>query len=95
MNLYIYTDESGVFDYVHNDYFVYGGIIFLSKEEKDIAVRKYLHVERIVKNKEIYIDNPEIKGNSIFPKDKKKGCVSKTFKILLQEQLRDLSLFLR
>ena len=33
MNLYIYSDESGVFDKVHNDIYVYGGVLFLSKED--------------------------------------------------------------
>ena len=32
MNIYIYSDESGVFDKEHNDYFVFGGLIFLGIE---------------------------------------------------------------
>ena len=40
MDLFIYSDESGVFDKVHNEIFVYGGLIFLSKEEKDDYNRK-------------------------------------------------------
>ena len=47
MNIFVYSDESGVFDKVHNDIYVYGGIIFLSKEEKDNNVRKYLNVEKL------------------------------------------------
>lgn len=35
MDLFIYSDESGVFDKIHNEIFVYGGLIFLGKEEKD------------------------------------------------------------
>ena len=31
MDLYIYSDESGVFDKAHNEIFVYGGLIFLGK----------------------------------------------------------------
>ena len=31
MNIYIYSDESGVFDKEHNDYFVFGGLILLGK----------------------------------------------------------------
>lgn len=34
MNLYIYSDESGVFDKIHNNFYVYGGIICLNKEQK-------------------------------------------------------------
>ena len=29
MELHIYSDESGVFDKNHNDYFVFAGVIFL------------------------------------------------------------------
>lgn len=36
MDVYVYSDESGVFDSVHNDYFVFGGIIFFDKKNKDI-----------------------------------------------------------
>jgi len=37
MRIFIYSDESGVFDKKHNDLFVYGGIILLSKEQRDQA----------------------------------------------------------
>lgn len=30
MELFIYSDESGVFDSVHNDYYVYGGLILVN-----------------------------------------------------------------
>ena len=46
MDIYIYSDESGVFDKQHNDFFVFAGIIFLGKEEKDIWTRKYSHKEK-------------------------------------------------
>lgn len=46
MNLFVYGDESGVFDKAHNDLFVFGGLIFLDKESKDTAYRKYISAER-------------------------------------------------
>lgn len=49
MNIYIYSDESGVFDRVHNDVFVFGGLIFLSKEEKDRCANHYLAAERVIR----------------------------------------------
>lgn len=49
MDLFIYSDESGVFDKVHNEIFVYGGLIFLSKEEKDDYNRKYLTAEKAIR----------------------------------------------
>ena len=48
LNIFIYGDESGVFDKAHNDVFVFGGLIFLSKEEKDIEYRKFIHAENVL-----------------------------------------------
>ena len=47
MDIFVYADESGVFDRYHNDYFVFGGVIFLGKEQRDIARRRYISVERL------------------------------------------------
>lgn len=49
MEIFVYSDESGVFDKAHNDYFVFGGIIFLSRESRDRCARLYSHAEHIVK----------------------------------------------
>lgn len=46
MNIFVYGDETGVFDKKHNDVFVFGGLIFFGKEEKDAMHRKFLHAER-------------------------------------------------
>ena len=40
MNIYVYSDESGVFDRYHNDKFVFAGLIFLDKTSKDKMSRK-------------------------------------------------------
>ncbi len=50
MNLYIYSDESGVFDNKHENFFVFGGLIFLSKDERDNATRKYKAVEKQIRS---------------------------------------------
>ena len=70
MNIYVYSDESGVFDKVHNEIFVFGGLIFLSKEDKDIASRKYIHAERAIKNN--YNNGQELKACIVSNKDKGK-----------------------
>ena len=44
MDLYIYSDESGVFDKAHNEIFVYGGLIFLGK--RMIATENILQRKR-------------------------------------------------
>lgn len=46
MNIFVYSDESGVMDKKHNKYFVFGGVMFLSKEEKDNASHQYVAAEK-------------------------------------------------
>lgn len=49
MDVYIYSDESGVFDKEHNDFFVFGGVMFFGKEERDKWCRKYINAEKTIK----------------------------------------------
>ncbi len=51
MNLYIYSDESGVFDKKHNKHFVFGWLVLFSKSEKENISRKYLAVEKVLSKK--------------------------------------------
>ena len=46
MNIYVYSDESGVFDKYHNGTYVYGGLIILGKNNKDNLERKYMKAEK-------------------------------------------------
>ena len=79
MDLYIYSDESGVFDYKHNDIYVYGGLIFVGKDERDNYTRKYLSAERNIAK--AYPDGAELKASFVRNKDKlklfkaTKGCI--------------------
>lgn len=72
MDIYVYSDESGVFDVVHNDYYVYGGVIFLDKRDKDNENRKYIHMERAMKNTNSKFKNKELKANILSGKEKYK-----------------------
>lgn len=45
MNIYISSDESGVFDQANEKVFVYGGLICFSKDEADYLKRHYAKVE--------------------------------------------------
>ena len=65
MNIFIYSDESGVFDRVHNRYFVFGGVMFLSKEDRDICARKYTKAENDVKKKEELDRSDEAKASNV------------------------------
>jgi len=72
MDIFVYSDESGVFDKKHNDIFVFGGLIFLSKEEKDIAARKYIKAENAIRASNNYSAADELKASRITNKEKDK-----------------------
>lgn len=72
MNIFVYSDESGVLDKIHNDVYVFGGVVFLSKEEKDIASRKYSAAERIIRRSGEYASDTEIKASTISAAEKRK-----------------------
>lgn len=70
MNIYIYSDESGVFDKVHNDIFVFGGLILLGTEEKNVASRKYAHSEKVIRQNDNIEGFYELKATHITNKEK-------------------------
>lgn len=70
MNIYIYSDESGVFDYVHNQFYVYGGLILLGKEEKDYCERKFKNAEHSISQR--YKKGIELKASNISNSDRSK-----------------------
>lgn len=71
MDLFIYSDESGVFDKEHNEIYVYGGLIFLGKEQKDIYARKYMAAKKVLRSSK-YADDEELKACKISNKEKGK-----------------------
>lgn len=71
MDLFIYSDESGVFDKEHNEIFVYGGLIFLGKKQKDEYVRRYLAAEKAIRGGK-YTNGSELKACRITNKEKGK-----------------------
>lgn len=81
MDIYVYSDESGVFDVIHNDIFVFGGIVLFSQEDKDICTRKYIHAERSIQKLGAYSATQELKAS--FVSNKEKG---KLFRSLSQYQ---------
>ena len=70
MNIFIYSDESGVFDKIHNEYFVFGGLILLGKDSKEEWERLYRNAERAITPK--YQQNQELKASVVSNKDKGK-----------------------
>lgn len=70
MDIFIYSDESGVFDYVHNMYYVFGGLILVGKDAKDAQERKYRNAELSIAK---YYDlGMELKASNISPSHRAK-----------------------
>lgn len=94
MNIFVYSDESGVFDKVHNDIFVFGGIVFLSKDDRDIMSRKYSAAERIIRSSSKIPTSKELKAATITNSQKGKlyrslnGCY-KFAAIVEQKRVHD------
>lgn len=72
MNIYVYSDESGVFDKAHNDIYVYGGVIILGTENKDAWCRKYIAAEKIIYSSLKMNKKEELKASVIPNKHKGK-----------------------
>ena len=72
MNIYIYSDESGVFDKVHNDIFVFGGLIILGNESKQEWSRRYSKAEKIIRQKKRVGIDYELKATQITNSEKGK-----------------------
>lgn len=72
MNIYIYSDESGVFDKKHNNIYVFGGVIILGSKEKEIWSRKYAAVEKIIRSNKGVGNDYELKATQITNKEKGK-----------------------
>lgn len=71
MDLFVYSDESGVFDREHNEIFVFGGLIFLGKEEKDKYSRRYIAAEETMRKCRHFAEE-ELKASRISNKEKGK-----------------------
>lgn len=72
MNIFIYSDESGVFDYIHNNIYVFGGIVFLNKNDRDICSRTYSKAENDIRRSNSITNDVELKASAISNKNKGK-----------------------
>lgn len=72
LNIFVYSDESGVFDKIHNDIFVFGGLILIDKQQKEICSREYSAAERVFYNNGKVKPGEEIKASRISNDDKNK-----------------------
>lgn len=72
MDIYVFSDESGVFDYKHYDWFVYAGMIIIGKQNMDILARRYSSLEKKLRHKERYRRLPELKAKYLAEEDRRK-----------------------
>ena len=63
MDVYVYSDESGVFDKKHNDIYVFGGLILLGKDSKDEWSRRYIAAEKAIRSN--YEEKAELKASYV------------------------------
>lgn len=70
MNIYVYSDESGVFDKIHNEYFVFGGLIMLGSTEKEKWSRIYSRVEKVLRTNKGVDKDYELKATQVTNKEK-------------------------
>lgn len=61
-SIYIYSDESGVFDKKHQKVFVYSGIACMGQDKSSILSRKYLEAEKNLRKSMKYKNMPELKA---------------------------------
>ena len=72
MNVYIYSDESGVFDRNHYRNYVFGGIVFFNKDSREDISRKYIGVEREIRAQNNISRSTEIKASILEVSDKRR-----------------------
>lgn len=70
MNIYVYSDESGVFDKIHNEYFVFGGLILLGNDDKEKWSRIYSSVEDVLRTNKGVDKDYELKATQVTNKEK-------------------------
>lgn len=70
LSLFVYADESGVFDRIHNDVFVFGGVILETKDQRDNARRRFIAAERSIRARDKATVHGELKASVLPPKDK-------------------------
>lgn len=65
MKITVYADDSGTFDCDKGRYFCYGGVLFLSPEERENFSRKYSAVEKSVRERSDTLGDREAKASNL------------------------------
>ena len=77
MDIYIYSDESGVLDYKHHKYYIFGGVVFCSVDDRDAWNRRYIAAENNIRNIECQPSSIELKASVL-----SNGSKNKLYKLL-------------
>lgn len=97
MRIHVYSDESGVFDSAHNNYYVFGGIICLEDAGKELWSRKYSAAENVIRLSGIYAPTTELKACVLenMHKDKLFRSLNKCYKFgtIIQQQRLNPNIF--
>lgn len=90
--VYVYSDESGVFDKKHKDYFVYVGIVVVGQDKASVLSRKYLGAEKTLRKSAKYKNMPELKASRIENEDKRKlfRLIKNYYKFIVLVRLKKL-----
>ena len=71
MTIFIRADESGVFDPIHNDFFIFAGLIFLNRQEMELTRRRFISMEKKLRQKKEYKNMPELKATLLKHPDRR------------------------
>lgn len=98
MNVFLYSDESGVLDPVHHEFYTFGGLVFFSKADCETCARKYIAAERNVRKSENIAPDKEVKASGIRPGNKRKlfavASAGETFgAVISQRKIDEEALF--
>ncbi len=90
--VYIYSDESGVFDKEHHDLFVYSGLACIGQDASSILTRRYLLAEKALRKSPRYKLLPELKACLLKNDDKRKlyRIVNDYYKFVVRVDLKRL-----
>jgi len=100
MEIFVYSDESGTFDCHTGQYFVYGGIVYLSSEAMQDSARRYQAVENQIRQQNDVLQSSELKASILLYKEANRlfkvtnreyrfGVVIEIPRLRIREQIAD------
>ncbi len=72
MDIFVFSDESGVFDCYHSQYFVFGGAVFLDRMTMESAARRYLSIEKQIRKENLIAPEDELKASNLERKNQRR-----------------------